>query len=181
MAELKADPRNARKHSDRNKKLIRQSLEQVGAGRSILVDGDGIVRAGNGVYEQAQDLGLPIRVVESDGKELIAVQRTDLHGKDAIRAAALDNIVGDSSSYDYDAEILAEIAKDDDVIAMVAQEDARLKELLYGGMKQESQGVGELPDGLQYRVIVDCASELHQRELLERFEKEGMTCRALIS
>lgn len=178
---LQADPKNARRHSDRNKKLIRQSLESVGAGRSILVDAEGIVRAGNGVYEQAQALGLPVRVVETDGKELIAVQRTDLRGKDAIRAAALDNIAGDSSSFDYDAAILAEIARDDAVIAALAKEDARLAELLRGEAKQEPKDAGTLPDGLQYRVIIDCASELHQRELLERFESEGLTCRALIS
>lgn len=95
-----------------------------------MVDAEGIVRAGNGVYEQAQALGLPVRVVETDGKELIAVQRTDLRGKDAIRAAALDNIAGDSSSYDYDAAILAEIARDDAVIAALAKEDARLAAVL---------------------------------------------------
>lgn len=34
---------------------------------------------------------------------------------------------------------------------------------------------------LEYRVIVDCTGEQHQVELLERFEKEGLPCRALIS
>lgn len=91
-------------------------------------------------------MGLPVRVVETDGKELIAVQRTDLRGKDAIRAAALDNIAGDSSSYDYDAAILAEIARDDAVIAALADEDAKLRELLRGEAKQEPKDAGALLD-----------------------------------
>ena len=33
MAELKYDPRNYRIHTDKNKRLIRKSLEDCGAGR----------------------------------------------------------------------------------------------------------------------------------------------------
>ncbi len=35
--------------------------------------------------------------------------------------------------------------------------------------------------GLEYRVIVDCKDEDQQRALLERFEKQGLSCRALTS
>jgi alkyl hydroperoxide reductase subunit AhpC len=66
VKKLKPDPQNARLHPERNKDLIRQSLEEVGAGRSILVDGDGIIRAGNGVYEQAQALGAEVWGVSGD-------------------------------------------------------------------------------------------------------------------
>lgn len=34
---------------------------------------------------------------------------------------------------------------------------------------------------LIYRVIIDCKDENEQREMLERFNREGLTCRALIS
>jgi hypothetical protein len=34
---------------------------------------------------------------------------------------------------------------------------------------------------LAYRVVVDCAGEAEQAEMLERFESEGLTCRPLIS
>src|SRR3990172_3450548 len=100
--EIKTDPRNARKHSERNRQLIRKSLERVGGGRSILVDRDNVVRAGNGVFSEARDLGLKVRVVDAERDELIAVRRKDLGGKDAEEAALLDNIVSDSSTYDYD-------------------------------------------------------------------------------
>lgn len=80
MTDLIPDPRNARRHPDANKAVIRQSLEEVGAFRSIAVDGDGVIRAGNGVFEQAQALGLKVRVVDAAPDELIAVKRADLRG-----------------------------------------------------------------------------------------------------
>lgn len=87
MTELKYDPRNYRIHTDKNKRLIRKSLEECGAGRSILFDNDDCLIAGNGVYEQAQALGLKVRIIESDGTELIAIKRTDLSTEDARRKA----------------------------------------------------------------------------------------------
>ena len=85
MAELKYDPRNYRIHTDKNKRLIKKSLEDCGAGRSILLDKNDVIIAGNGVYEQALELGLKVRVVESDGNELIAIRRTDLSTEDEKR------------------------------------------------------------------------------------------------
>ena len=48
MAELKYDPQDYRIHTDKNKRLIRKSLEDCGAGRSILFDKDDCIIAGNG-------------------------------------------------------------------------------------------------------------------------------------
>lgn len=105
MAELKYDPRNYRIHTDKNKKLIRKSLEDCGAGRSILFDKNDCIIAGNGVYEQARELGLPVRIVESDGTELIAIKRTDLSTEDSRRKALAlaDNYTSDTSVFDFDA------------------------------------------------------------------------------
>lgn len=97
----KPDPKNARHHPDRNKAMIRASLEEVGPFRSIGVDGDGIVRAGNGVYEQAQALGLKVREVEAAPDELIAVKRPDLRGDAAVKAALWDNRTAETSEPDY--------------------------------------------------------------------------------
>lgn len=107
-SELHLDTRNYRKHNDRNKKLIRQSLEELGAGRSIVADREGEIVAGNGVFEQAQKLKIPVRVIETDGSELIAIKRTDLGTEDPRRKklALADNATSDSSEWDYD--VLAE-------------------------------------------------------------------------
>lgn len=102
MAEIKFDKRNYRKHNDKNKTLINKSLEECGAGRSILIDNEGEIIAGNGVYEQAQALNIPVKIVETDGSELVVVKRTDLATDDVKRKrlAVMDNSASDSSEFD---------------------------------------------------------------------------------
>lgn len=111
---IKLDQNNYRLHSDKNKRLIRKSLEECGAGRSILLDKDDVIIAGNGVYEQAHDLGLKVRIIESDGSELIAIKRKDLSTRDERRKllALADNRTGDTSEFDFSA-ILADFKEDD--------------------------------------------------------------------
>ncbi|MFZ6029965.1 MAG: DNA modification methylase [Chloroflexota bacterium] len=100
--ELILDPRNARRHSEENQAFIRQSLQQIGGFRSIAIDGENIIRAGNGVYEQAKALGLKIRIIEAAKDELIAVKRPDLTGELAERAAILDNRSSETSEWAVD-------------------------------------------------------------------------------
>lgn len=98
------DKRNYRKHSDKNKELINKSLKECGAGRSIVIDNEDNIIAGNGIYEQAQKLGLKTKVIETDGSELVVVKRTDLQTDDAKRKqlAVMDNSTSDSSEFDFE-------------------------------------------------------------------------------
>lgn len=114
MSELKFDPKNYRIHGEKNKRLIQKSLVDCGAGRSILIDKEDCIIAGNGVYEQAQELGLKVRIIESDGTELIAIKRTDLKKEDARRKALAlaDNYTSDTSVFDVEA-ILEDFTEED--------------------------------------------------------------------
>lgn len=98
--EIKFDKRNYRIHNDKNKKLIKKSLEELGAGRSIVIDNDGEIIGGNGVFEAWGDK--PIKVIESDGSELVVVKRTDLSTNDEKRKklAVMDNSTSDTSDFD---------------------------------------------------------------------------------
>lgn len=98
------DKRNYRKHSNRNKDLINKSLKECGAGRSIVVDNEDNIIAGNGIYEQAQKLGIKTKIVETDGSELVVVKRTDLATDDEKRKqlAVMDNSTSDSSEFDFE-------------------------------------------------------------------------------
>jgi hypothetical protein len=111
MNDIVFDNQNARIHDDHNKNAIKSSLEELGTGRSVLVDSENMLIAGNGVYEQAQSLGLPVRVIESDGTELIAIKRTDLKTADDKRKALAlaDNKTSDLSVFSDEkvAELLA--------------------------------------------------------------------------
>ena len=104
MEEIKFDKRNYRKHDKKNKSLIKKSLEKFGAGRSIVVDAEGEIIGGNGVYEQAQKLGLKTKIVETDGSELVVVKRTDLKTDDEKRKAlaVMDNSTSDTSEFDLE-------------------------------------------------------------------------------
>ena len=104
MEEIKFDKRNYRKHDNKNKSLIKKSLEKFGAGRYIVVDAEGEIIGGNGVYEQAQKLGLKTKIVETDGSELVVVKRTDLKTDDEKRKAlaVMDNSTSDTSEFDLE-------------------------------------------------------------------------------
>jgi ParB-like chromosome segregation protein Spo0J len=54
---IQLDPANRRKHSDRNLDTIKASLRRFGQQKPIVVDRDGIVRAGNGTLTAAKALG----------------------------------------------------------------------------------------------------------------------------
>ena len=101
---IKFDKRNYRKQNDRNKSLIKKSLQECGTGRSIIIDADNEIIGGNGVFEQAQKLNIPVRIIETDGKELIAVKRTDLKSDDEKRKqlAVMDNSTSDSSEWEIE-------------------------------------------------------------------------------
>lgn len=107
MEDIKLDPKNFRIHNDRNKNIIRKSLEDCGAGRSVLIDKENYLIAGNGVYEEAKALGIPVRVIETNGRELVVVKRTDLSLDDDRRKllALADNHTSDTSQFDIDLVI----------------------------------------------------------------------------
>lgn len=104
MAKIKYDQNNYRNHDDRNLNLIKKSLEECGAGRSILLDADGEIIAGNATYKSAQAAKIPVKIIKTDGKELIALQRTDLATKSKKRKklALLDNSTSDKVQWDFD-------------------------------------------------------------------------------
>jgi len=79
IGQLKPDAQNARKHNPRNIGMIVDSLQKVGGARSIVIDEDDVILAGNGVIEAAAEAGIErLRVIEADGNEIIAVRRTGL-------------------------------------------------------------------------------------------------------
>jgi hypothetical protein len=128
---IKTDTKNARIHDDINKQAINRSLKELGAGRSILMDSENMLIAGNGVFEQAKSLNIPVKVIESDGKELIAIKRIDLATSDDKRKALAlaDNKTGDLSVFSDEqvAELFASMESLTDVTGFSGKE---IEELL---------------------------------------------------
>ena len=104
LKDLKPDPRNARKHGERNIAMLERSLEQYGAGRSIVVDEGGTILCGHGVVEAAANVGIEkVRPVETSGNEIIAVVRRGLSKKEKAELAIADNRTQELSEWDVEA------------------------------------------------------------------------------
>lgn len=115
LAEIALDAENARHHSEDNLTMIRRSLAEYRAGRSILIDGDNTLIAGEGVTRAARELGYTrVRVIDTDGSELIAVRRADLTAAQRRRLALLDNRTTETSTWDND--VLAQFYHEDPAI-----------------------------------------------------------------
>ena len=79
IEDLTPDAHNFNQGTDEGRQLMQRSLTELGAGRSILVDRNGNVIAGNKTQEAAIKAGIRrVRVIETDGTELVAVKRTDI-------------------------------------------------------------------------------------------------------
>lgn len=114
IADLTPDPRNLNVGTERGRALLERSVRELGAGRSIVCDKNGVVIAGNKTLDVAAELGLPIRTVETDGSELVVVQRTDLDlatDVQAKRLALFDNRVSELD-LKWDAEQMATLLAD---------------------------------------------------------------------
>ena len=121
ISDLVFDDKNFNKHTEYGMSLIEKSIRNNGAGRSILIDKNNRIIAGNGVTEIAGQIGLDdVQIVESDGTKIIAVKRTDidLDTKQGREMALADNATG-AADLQWDAE---ELQKAMDEFAITPQD-----------------------------------------------------------
>jgi ParB-like chromosome segregation protein Spo0J len=122
LTDLTPDPRNARRHTERNLSQIETSLREVGAARSIVVDETGTILAGNATVQAASQVGIErVRVIETDGSELVAVRRTGLSPEQKRRLALFDNRAAELA--EWDAGVLAALADETDLSALWDDEE----------------------------------------------------------
>ena len=125
---LKSDHKNARKRTDRSAALIAESLKRYGAARSIVIDEDGRILAGNGTVEGAKKAGInKVRIIEAEGDELIAVRRTGLSEDEKVGLAIADNRSSDLS--EWDNEMLRQLSEEHDLTPWF-EDDELLAEVL---------------------------------------------------
>ena len=108
------DAKNANKGTDRGRKALLDSLKRYGGGRSVLLDKDGRIIAGNKTVAAAAGLGIEdVIIVQTDGKQIVAVQRTDLDidSPEGRGLAIADNRVGELD-LSWDVEQLMENIRD---------------------------------------------------------------------
>ena len=105
LKDIKFDKHNYRKHSAENQKLIKKSLEETGFGRSVLIDSENCLIAGNGVVSQLPK-NTKIKVVETDGTEMVVVKRTDLKTSDRKRKELARNDNATANNVEWEQEEL---------------------------------------------------------------------------
>ena len=95
IEDLKQDSRNFNKGSEQGQELMERSFKEMGAGRSILIDRNGNIIAGNKSQKAAIAAGIKkVRIIETTGDELVAVKRTDvdIDSAEGRKMAYLDNL-----------------------------------------------------------------------------------------
>jgi DNA modification methylase len=103
IKDLVHDPQNRRAHNPRNIGMVVDALHQVGAARSIVIDENDVILAGNGVTEAAAEAGITkVRVIDASGDELIAVRRSGLTEEQKRALAIYDNRTGELATWNYE-------------------------------------------------------------------------------
>lgn len=140
LADLTQDPDNVRAHNPRNVGLIETALNEVGPARSIVVDEQGLVLAGNATVEAAARAGITkVIPVDAEGDALIAVRRRGLTPEQKARLAILDNApqMPQANPNYWDDEAAAQA---------VARDEEIFKGILYSGELAQLLGEDPVPD-----------------------------------
>jgi ParB-like chromosome segregation protein Spo0J len=119
---IHVDPANVRVHPERNLATIKASLARFGQQKPLVVDGDGIVRAGNGTLEAARALGW----------ETVNVVRTPLTGSEATAYAIADNRTAELAEWAYEdlGNVIRSLQAEDFDISVLGFVDHELEPIL---------------------------------------------------
>ena len=184
---LLPDPRNANRGTDRGRELVRASLERCGAGRSVVTDKHLRVIGGNKTVEAAKAAGITkIRIVQTDGKELVVVQRSDLDlGKDSVaqELAVFDNRTGELG-LQWDPKVLQDMADDGHNLEAMGFSEQEMQAIANRMSDADTEGSGSgegkgVRVGSVCEVCVVCKDEADQKKFFDRMVKEGRECRVL--
>jgi ParB-like chromosome segregation protein Spo0J len=182
---LTPDAANVRRRGERAKKSLAASLKQFGPARSIVLDGKDIVRAGNGTLEAAQAAGCTeVLKVRAKPGQLVAVVRDDWSPSEATGYAIADNQLATLAEWNEEglSEQLESLQSEGFDLDAIGFTEAEIGDLIGGDEPDLDPAEGQeeiLPEG--WMIVVECKTEQEQVALLERFQQEGLSCRAFVS
>lgn len=167
--QLIPDDLNANKGTEYGQHLIEESLRKFGAGRSILLDCNNKILAGNKTIQEAGAIGLEdVIIVETTGDQIVAVKRTDidLNSEQGREMALADNATS-KANLSWDKENIKKIQED-------------------WGVDVESWGVSvDIPEDtpepeekkvISTRLIVECGDIMKLSALFSELQDRGFKC-----
>lgn len=111
LDKLTPDNLNANKGTEYGGHLIEKSLRSLGAGRSILLDKNNKIIAGNKTVENAAAIGLEnVIIVETTGDQIVAVKRMDIDiDSQRGRELAIADNATSKANLSWDMDVIQEI------------------------------------------------------------------------
>ena len=167
---LVPDNKNFNKGTQFGDHLMDESLRRFGLGRSILIDKNNRIIAGNKTAEKAADIGFTdVVVVEVDGNQLVAVKRKDIDIDSAKgrEFALADNATG-KANLAWDEELISAMAEkwdfepDDWGVDVSMQEEPE---------QEEPSGKKEIST----RLIVECGDVTKLSLLFSELQDRGFS------
>ena len=165
------DDHNFNKGTEKGREMIEKSFRELGAGRSILLDKNNRIIAGNKSQQAAIATGITkVRIVDTDGDEIVAVRRrdVDLDSKVGRELAFADNATQqvslawdetelqavqadvegfDIADFGFDIEDLPQLSESDQ-----AKEDVR-KRTQWGKAKDYEEPVCNMVDTIEIHAL----------------------------
>jgi len=181
LSDLKRDKHNPRKHGDRNLKTIGDSLKATGPHRSIVIDEDNNILAGNGVTEAALKAGISkVVVVEAEDGALIAVRKRGLTPEQKQAVKYFDNRSAELAEWDPSV-ILADLDAgvdlsglwDEDELAELELELEIANSLLSNDQKKSLRQLGDNKHKIKPVLYIDELATFEQAILATGLKNRG--------
>lgn len=170
IEQLIPDNHNFNKGTQYGEHLMDESLRKFGLGRSILLDKNNRIIAGNKTTEKAGELGFEkVVIVETDGHTLVAVKRNDVD---------LDSQVGRELALADNATSKANLAWDEEQIKLCAdgfQFDPEDWGVILSEIEEEEEEEATKDDE-EARLIVSSKDLTKLSMLLNELEGRGFKC-----
>ena len=172
IEQLVPDDKNFNEGTEYGQHLIEESLRKFGAGRSILLDKNNRIIAGNKTTENCVNVGLDdVIIVETDGTKLVAVKRTDidLDSAQGREMALADNATG-KANLCFDTDLIMQEAEKFDFDPEYWGVDVDNGEDDKGEEKQDGKKV------ISTRLIVECGDVTKLSLLFSELQDRGFNC-----
>lgn len=166
------DDKNFNKGTQYGDHLMDESLRKFGLGRSILIDKNNRIIAGNKTAEKAADIGFDnVIIVETDGNSLVAVKRKDIDLDSAKgRELALADNATSKENLEFDTDLIMQEANKFDF----APQD-------WGISLEDSEQDDENQDEsgkkvISTRLVVECGDVTKLSLLFSELQDRGFKC-----